>query len=484
MLIYWQRKLSETVSIQSLVAMRILFGAILVWDCYRYIIYTRITRYYVDTKVTFPYFGLDFIQPLPEPWIHYAWLAVGISAFMVMIGAFYRVAIITFIISFGYFFLLDRTQYLNHNYMVLLYAGLLAIMPANRAWSVDAILWPGIRSRVIPRWPVSALKLQTEVILIFAGIVKINDDWLRGEPLRMWMQARMDDMWLARIFEHDVILMATAVGVILLHCLGAPLLLWKRTRLWIFLVYCFFHVANSQFFNIGIFPWLTIAVTLIFFDPDWPQQLARKIAGQFETLPPMRPVEALPSSGGRILPALGAFLIVWFAVQLFLPMRQALFPNLVGWTGDGHRFSWRMRIYDRDAEGYFKVVSHDGKMTWYVEPEAYLSSRQARAILTRPDLIHDFAVFLADEARREGVGDVAVYAVIEKSLNGRPYQPYVDTETDLLSAGYNWFGSDRWVLPLRTRAAEDRIAYWYPPLPLQKPYVMPPGAGAMAEASD
>jgi hypothetical protein len=69
----------------------------------------------------------------------------------------------------------------------------------------------------------------------------------------------------------------------------------------------------------------------------------------------------------------------------------------------------------------------------------------------------------------EGHEDAAVFAHIEKSLNGRPEQPFVDSTFDLTSIEYKYFGPDHWVMPLQTRAAEDRIASWWPPLPLQKP---------------
>lgn len=460
-------RLSEPVSIQSLVALRILFGAILVWDCWRYFKYDRIYRYYVEPEWTFPYFGLDFIQPLPEPYIYHAWALTGVFAFMVMIGLFYRMAIWGFVLVFGYFFLLDKAQYLNHNYLVLLYGILLGLAPAGRAFSVDA--WLGLveRSTVIARWPVSAVRLQTEIVLIYAGVVKITDDWLRGEPLGMWLRARSDEVVLGFLFQYDWVVLAGAWGTVALHILGAPLLLWSRTRLWVFLIYCCFHVSNSILFNIGIFPWLTIAVTLIFFEPDWPQRLLRRALGLFETLPPLSapPRDRVP----RIGPAMLAVLALWFAVQLAVPQRQLFFPSLVGWSGDGHRFSWRMRIYDRKADGYFTVVWPDSGLRIEVDPRDVLPRRQAHAVLTRTDMIHDFAMLLEAEARNEGAGDVEVYARIEKSLNGRPRQLYVDPDVDLTEAGYNWFGPDAWVTRPEHRAAERRLVAWWPPLPLQKP---------------
>ncbi len=461
--------MARPISPLSLAVIRILFGAILLWDCFRYINADRIRRYYVDVEMTFPYFGLDWLQPLPAPYIYWAWGMVGVTAFLIMIGLFTRAALIGFLTLFGYFFLLDRTQYLNHNYMVLLYAALLALAPCNRALSVEAWLWPGVGRDRIAAWPVLAIKLQTEIILIYAGVVKITDDWLRGEPLRTWLSGRQDDIWFGGLFQYDWAFVAAAWGTVGLHILGAPLLLWHRTRLLVFVVYAGFHISNATLFNIGIFPWITIAISTIFFAPDWPARVVRRVAGAMHLRADPAPPRDTGRVGGRLSPALLIVLGVWFAVQIGLPLRQAAFPNLVGWTGDGHRFSWRMRIYDRDVDGRFTVVSADGTQTWLLDTSDFLNGRQAHVVMTRPDLIHDFAGKLEQIWAANGYADVAVYADIRKSLNSRPMQAYVDPGTDLTAVTYNLFGPDDWVLPLQTRAAENIVAAWVPPFPLQRP---------------
>jgi hypothetical protein len=156
-----------------------------------------------------------------------------------------------------------------------------------------------------------------------------------------------------------------------------------------------------------------------------------------------------------------------------VPQRQVFFPNLVGWTGDGHRFSWRMRIYDRDAEGVFTVMWPQTGERLEIDPREVMSDRQAHAVLTRTDLIHDFARKIEERLRDAGAADVEVYARIKKSLNGRPAQLYVDPAVDLTAVPYSWFRPDPWVLPVVTRVAEDRIPAGWPPLPLQRP----PAAG-------
>jgi hypothetical protein len=179
-------------------------------------------------------------------------------------------------------------------------------------------------------------------------------------------------------------ILAGTWGTVALFVVGAPLLLWQRTRLATFAVYCIFHGANAMFFNIGIFPWLTIATTTIFFAPDWPRRFARWLLGQFETLPPYAP-PAAPAP--RALPALVFVAIAgWIAVQVALPVRAGFFPTEVRWTGDGHRFSWRMRIYDRRAEGSFIVSAGDRE--WTVDPTDFLTHSQAGKMLVGSDMIN------------------------------------------------------------------------------------------------
>lgn len=438
--------LSRAVPAQSLAVFRIAFGALMVWDCWRYARGNRIWRYWVQPDFHFSYPGFAWVQPLPEPWIHIAWGAVGLSALLVMLGLLYRPAIIAFTLLFAYFFLLDASRYLNHFYLVLLYAAILCCLPAARVWSLDARLWPG-RGQHIPAAALSILRIQTEIVLIYAGLVKLTPDWIRGEPLAQWLRARSLGLWIEPLLQIDAVIIAACWGVIALHVLGAPALLWRRTRLAVFAIYCSFHLANSWFFNIGIFPWLTIAASTIFFAPDWPRRLMGRVAGA-----PPKALNPLPGPLPRPLPrAALAGMAIWIAVQVMLPVRGAFFDSEIRWSGDGHRFSWRMKIHDREAEARFTVADHASGMFWEIEPADYLTRRQIRKMIVRSDLIHQFALHLAQTWRQQG-HEVAVYAEICKSLNGRPCQYYIAPGTDLTQVAVNPFGADPWVLPLEEPA--------------------------------
>ncbi|WBU62114.1 HTTM domain-containing protein [Paracoccus albus] len=442
----WNRatgSLSKPVSGLSLAVFRIALGALLLWDCWRFIKYDRIWRYWIEPDFHFTYAGFAWVTPLPATWLYAAWAAMGICAFLVMIGLFYRVAIVALTVIFSYFFLLDKAEYLNHFYLVILFMILLCFLPAQRRLSVDARR--KVHDTYVPYAAVFILRAQMEVMLIFAGLVKLTPDWLAGEPLGLWLRAQAGDFPFGVLFSYDWAIIGASWGTIALHLLGAPLLLWRKTRLAIFIVYCLFHSANAMFFNIGIFPWLTIAATTIFFAPDWPHRAARWLLGRFEELPPMTPAPApllRPISGVAL-----ASIMVWMALQLFLPLRAGLFPSEVRWSGDGHRFSWRMRIFDRYAEGRFIVSAHGRE--WVIDPFEYLSERQATKMLVRPDMIHQFARYLQGIWLDRGYSKVAVRADIGKSLNGRPLQTYVDPGVDLTAVSVQLLSADDWILPLR-----------------------------------
>lgn len=443
--------LHESVSVQSLAALRMAFGLIMAYDVWRFFLADHIHHYYVEPEFLFSYYGFSWIKPLSEPYIYYAWALVGVLAFLVALGLFYRVAIVGFTLLFSYFFLLDKAQYLNHFYMVILYAGLLCLLPANRAYSLDAVLFPRRRSEMVPRWSVWALRTQMEIILIYAGLVKVTEDWLKSEPLGMWLRRQAEDLPFGDIFYYDWVIALGAYGAIALHLLGAPLLLFKQTRLPVFVVYCVFHISNGFFFNIGVFPVLAIAVTTIFFAPNWPQLFARWLLSRFEALPALPEITFAPAmprtwASGALVGVLAA----WMVLQVLIPLRFALYPSEVRWAGDGHRFAWRMRLYDRKGRGYFEVVDARNGERWVVEPTEFLTEQQASKMLTRPDMILQFAHYLKSVWAGRGQDNVRVHANVEMSLNGRPYQALVKADVNLADQPWRPWRSADYVTELTT----------------------------------
>ncbi len=476
---------------QSLAVFRIAFGLLMLHDVVVMLRAGWLTRFYVERDILFPYFGLE-VPPLPAPWLHWLWALCGLCCVLVALGAFYRLAIWGFNAIFIYFFLLDQALYLNHFYMIALFGLLLGCTDAHRCWSVDRRLGRIRGTREVPRWNLLILQFQIEVILIFAGLVKIEIDWLRGEPLRQWMLERTWSPF-SDLFEIHWVTLAAPVLVILLHVVGAPLLLWSRTRVPVFLLYCAFHIANAHLFNIGVFPWMTIAATTILFSPDWPSVFRRRTGAVIEwmgaALPQRRAWGVLPAWAGRPLrfvagpptsddpvrpartvfrplhPAALAAFVLYALVQLWLPIRDSFFEGHVGWTEEGQKFSWRMLLYSGAGDGRFLVAAPDGR-TWVADTSTHLDAVQAYLVFTKPEMLLRYVHWLRDRYAARGDGAVRIHTDVGKSVNGKPWQRLVDPDADLAAVdGMHWFGDEPWLLrPERAQVAERLVPDWYPPL--------------------
>ena len=263
----------------SLAFFRIGFGLIMLVECWRFWEHGWIDRYYIDPEFYFKYYGFEWVAPWPGDGMYWHFGLLAVLSLMIMLGLFYRAAMIVFFFAFTYVFLLDQARYLNHFVLVSMIAFLMMLVPANRIWSLDAVIARRLRDRPpeVPAWTVWLFVLQFEIMYIYAGIVKIYPDWLRLEPLAMWLARRADAPLIGPLFLEDWVIATGAYGVILLHIVGAPLLLFKRTRLPVTVVYFAFHLANHFIFTIGIFPWVAMLGTLMFFDPDWPRRLAERL---------------------------------------------------------------------------------------------------------------------------------------------------------------------------------------------------------------
>src|SRR5690606_26156593 len=172
-------------------------------------------------------------------------------------------------------------------------------------------------------------------------------------------------------------------------------------------------------FSIGVFPWMMIAANVLFLPPNW---LKLPQVGAVH-----EPLNVSPRARQLIIVALAAYLLV----QILVPLRHWLYPGDVHWTEDGHRFSWRLKL--RDKEGFARFVLTDPQTgaIWEADPLAYLTSWQFDEMIGRPDMVLQFAHHLAEAARAQGYEDVEVRAWVLVSLNGRTPQILIDHTVDL-----------------------------------------------------
>lgn len=433
------------IDLSPLVYFRVLFGAIMLWEVARYLSHDWIERYYIDPDFFFTYMGFGWVKPWPGNWMYVHFLALGILAVFIMLGLWYRISIILFFIGFTHVFLIDMANYLNHFYLISLISFLLIFMPAHRGGSLDALRHPEIRAKTGPSWPLWLLRAQLGIVYFYGGIAKINADWLRGEPMRMWLAKRTDFPLIGPYFTEPWAPYLFSYGGLLLDLLIVPFLLWRRTRMAAFAVGVVFHLTNARLFDIGIFPWFMIGATLLFFDPNQFRPFRRRIDKLL----------AVPKAGRGPIPSPSSLhkritvsaLVFYLTLQLLIPLRHWLYPGNVHWTEEGHNFSWHMKL--RDKRGTLELVATDPATgeTWTINQRKYLSSRQRRKMRTRPDMILLFCHHLEKELSTKSHQNVEIHTVTNISLNGRAHQLLVDPTLDLTTVRRSILPSS-WIVPL------------------------------------
>ena len=446
------KRLFDQVDASSLAVFRIGFGALLVFDSINQF-FLCLPCKYLEPSMLFKYHYFEWIDPWPGIGLYVHWTVLTIAAIAIMIGYHYRLALAVFTIGFSYAFLLDEALYLNHYYMVIIFCVIMLFVPANCYLSIDARRDASVASRTIPRWVIIVLIVQLEIILIHAGLVKLNPDWLHLEPLRMWMQElRPSFPPIFTTLTSDIGITLGAYGAILLHLVGAPLLLFRKTRLWVLAVYFVFHIMNHIVFNIGIFPWFTLFASTLFLDPDWPKRLAGRFLKRPIVAEPRQVFEqSLTSKHLLILVLMSS----WLLVHITVPVRHWTLPGNVAWNEDGHRFSWRMKLRSKRGTAIYTVSTADQQ--WQVNPKEYLARKQSRKMTCIPDMLLQFAHFIDEEWQRQGHVPTSVTVRADCALNSRPRQLMVDPNRNLLEVEPHQLASE-WILPLTT------------PLPVRVPW--------------
>ena len=453
-------RLSRPIPISTLVFLRIALGLLGGGDILGNGIYYH---WYLDSfsGFTFRYYGFEWVHPLPEPFLSLFFIVGFLLGVCVAVGYRFRLTAPLFALCFTYLFLLEKAHYLNHAYLFAWLAWIVWLTPAWREWSVDVWRRPAEWSPVAPAWAVYVFPALMGLVYFFGGINKINYDWLiEAMPLHLWLQARSQMPFLGPVFAQKITAYVMAWGGMLLD-LTAPFLLLHRRLRWLALaLLLFFHATNHLIFNIGIFPYLSLVLTSLFFRPDWPQLLVYWVAGRSSQVERwvvgwMQHVH--PAGGGGVPmttyrhpvphPRTVALLLALLAVvHLFLPLRNGWFNSDVNWSEEGHRYSWRMMLRSKQGTGYYRLVNLTTGRGEQVSPRDSLNAKQYRKMVTHPDMILQYAHHLRDVRAAAGQ-PVAVYGHFRVRLNGRRRAQFTDPNVDLARVEWDWFGAKPWVLP-------------------------------------
>ena len=419
----------------------------------RFMINGWVEQLYIQPTHYFTYLGFDWVQPLEGNLMYIPFILMIVAAISIMLGLFYRWGTVIFFICFTYVELLDKSNYLNHYYFVSLMSFLMIWVPANARFSFDALMFPLIRRRTMRQWHSGIIKFQLAVVYVFAGIAKINSDWLfDAQPLKTWLQAHHNIPVVGEYLQQDWVAYLFSWSGCIYDLFIVFFLLTARFRPFAYFFVVFFHLVTWYLFPIGVFPWVMIFSTLIFFSEQFHEGILRRMS----SLKPSKNNDSpLPKPRKFVRTAL----LVYVAIQLLVPMRFLLYKGDLFWNEEGFRFSWRVMLMHKEGHATFYLVDKKTGRESEIQNSDFLTRTQEDQMSTQPDMILQFAQMLKEHYDGQvleygdykfPINDPEIHAQIYVSLNGRPSQLFVDRKHDLTKLPYN-LAHRNWIEPFEEK---------------------------------
>ena len=479
-------QLFQSRSITPLVSFRVLFGGLMLIGALRFMQQGWIEELYVKPQVFFKFYGFEWVEVLSKTGMYALYSLIAISAAGIMLGWYYRLATVCFFLSFSYSELIDSTNYLNHYYLVCLLGFLLIFIPANRAYSLDVWSKRVEHLKQVPAWAINCIILQISMVYCFAGLAKLNSDWIfNAMPLAVWLPTKADWPLMGVLFSQNWTAYAFSWAGAFYDLTIPFFLLHPKTRPFAYAAVIVFHVLTKMLFNIGLFPFIMIFNTLIFFSGKWHDRVwvsihsfwgkiravslgsLAPIVSSFQstnasTLEVEQTALTSPTSPritatseAPILPAewklkLVTFgLGVYFFIQLALPFRYLTYPGHLLWTEEGYRFSWRVMLVEKVGQATFYVEDKATGRRSEINNKDYLTTFQEKQMSIQADMILQFAHYLAQEYQeKHGISDPKITVDSYVALNGRRSQRFIDPTIDLVPLEDSW-APKTWIIPFK-----------------------------------
>ena len=426
----WRSRLASAarrpVPADSVAFARIGFGFLVTFSSLRFLINGWVGRLWLEPEFHLTYTHFEWVRPLPGVGMYLLQLALAASGVAMAVGWHHRRATVFFLVGFTWTELIDAALYLNHYWFMTLMGVLMLLLPVHRHWSLDARAGRVSAQPEVQALTVWALRAQVGVVYFFAGLAKVNPDWLfDAQPLRLWLSDRSDVIAVGDLLDSDVIAYLASWSAVAFDLTIVGWLLWRRTRLAAWIAALVFHVVTGSLFQIGVFPVVMAVMALIFFDPSWPQ---RFVPAASIGLPSTMGSPRSPASIRR--PAAWC-LAVLLVLQVVLPLRHFAQPGNVRWNEDGYYLAWRVMLTEKAGFVEFDVTDPATGDVWTVTPSMVLTDWQAATAATRPDLIHATALLIENALTDETTPDLEIRADAWVSMNGRPAAALLDPTIDL-----------------------------------------------------
>ena len=428
------QKIFKPIDNAPLIIFRIFFGLLLALESFGAIVTGWVKNVFIKPEFTFSHIGFEWLQPLPGNGMYFYFVCMGLLGLLVMLGYKYRISLALFSVMWLGVYLMQKSSYNNHYYLLFLVCLIMLVLPANKYASFDAKNNPEIKSLSMPQWCSWVMIFQIAIMYFFAACAKFYPDWLNGNFTRI-LFANHPYEFLNPLIQNHYFLLFIAYSGIFFDFLIIPFFLIKKTRSIAFWSAVFFHLFNAIFLHIGIFPFFALSFVVFCYPPDFIRKLFFKKKPPFE-------ISNLQPSGKKILVW---FFIPYFLIQLLLPIRHWFIPHDVVWTEEGHRLSWRMMLRSRSGITNFRIIDKETNTLIPYDYKARLTPKQQNFVAAYPDGIWQMAQIIKKEFEAKNQ-DVAIYVDSHVSINQGKYYPFINPEVDLSSVKWNHFSPNEWIL--------------------------------------
>ncbi|KAI3383632.1 hypothetical protein SNEBB_000019 [Seison nebaliae] len=439
-------------------------------------------------------------------------LIMLLSINLFITSLFYKIPIILYAAGYWYMFLMEKCNWNNHSYLYGLICILFIVCDGSSAYTFHNLfnrIFFGEKEknvRHVPLWNYAVLRLQIFLVYFYAGVKKLDSDWLGGMSMM-----RLSSHWIFSPFT--LILTEQQITDYIIHWggwsidfFGGFLVFFDLTRPVGTTIFLSFHFMNSRLFHIGMFPYTMIATLPLFFYPDCIDRCARSLANYldnrdyfehvahfinnyivinkidgvseeciYQTKDEIDKCQKLKSYSANYVDRCHPdeeinekinskqekqsspnksswklkFLTVYVFLQIFLPFSHFVTRGYNGWTEGLYGYSWDMMVHTWSVQhSRIKVVDMVKNETLYINPKQWTDRRRWNS---HPDMIKQYANCLKRNLkRRYGILHPEIYIDVWRSLNHRFNQRYIDPRVNILEMDWNPFTPTPWLLPLLT----------------------------------
>ena len=175
----------------ALVIFRILFGLLCFLESVGAIFTGWVKRVFIDPEFTFSFIGFEWLQPLSGNGMYFYYVIMGVFAIGIMLGYKYRLSILGFTILWAATYLMQKSAYNNHYYLLMLISSIMVFMPANTYASLDVKQNPSLMRNSMPQWSKLVFVLQLLILYTYAALAKLYSGWLNTDFIEILMKNKL-----------------------------------------------------------------------------------------------------------------------------------------------------------------------------------------------------------------------------------------------------------------------------------------------------